>query len=78
MNGTLLIVSHDRYFIIRLADKVAVIAGGEICVYAGNYEQYLEKKNNGNRKETIKYEKPEVIMKRKNLKRQRNVKDRQS
>lgn len=56
-DGTLLIVSHDRYFINRLADKIAVIAGGEICVYAGNYEQYLEKKNNGNRKETIKYEK---------------------
>jgi len=39
--GTVVFVSHDRYFIDRLATKVFEIAGGEVRVYPGNYEDYL-------------------------------------
>jgi len=43
--GTLLAVSHDRYFINRLAHKVWVLDQGEITSYLGNYNDYLERKN---------------------------------
>ncbi|HPT26180.1 MAG TPA: ABC-F family ATP-binding cassette domain-containing protein [Bryobacteraceae bacterium] len=39
-SGTVVFVSHDRYFIDRLATKVFEIAGGEVRVYPGNYEDY--------------------------------------
>ena len=40
-NGTLVFVSHDRYFIDRLATKVFAVGGGKADVYPGNYEDYL-------------------------------------
>ncbi|MDO0825425.1 ribosomal protection-like ABC-F family protein [Desulfosporosinus nitroreducens] len=43
--GTLLAVSHDRYFINRLAHKVWVLDQGEITSYLGNYNDYLERKH---------------------------------
>jgi ATP-binding cassette subfamily F protein 3 len=39
--GTVVFVSHDRYFIDRLATKVFSVGGEEVRVYAGNYEDYL-------------------------------------
>ena len=39
--GTLVFVSHDRYFIDNLATKVFAIGGGAIDIYPGNYEDYL-------------------------------------
>ena len=39
--GTVVFVSHDRYFIDRLATKVFAIGDGAIEVYPGNYEEYL-------------------------------------
>lgn len=38
--GTLLFVSHDRYFIDRLATKVWVIEDGTLVTYIGNYTEY--------------------------------------
>ena len=42
--GTVVFVSHDRYFIDKLATRVFEIAGGEVNVYPGNYEDYLWRK----------------------------------
>jgi ABC-type multidrug transport system ATPase subunit len=42
--GTLLAVSHDRYFINRLAHKVWMLDQGEVTAYLGNYNDYLERK----------------------------------
>jgi ATP-binding cassette subfamily F protein 3 len=39
--GTLIFVSHDRYFVDKLATKVIDIGGGEAIVYPGTYEQFL-------------------------------------
>jgi ATP-binding cassette subfamily F protein 3 len=39
--GTLIFVSHDRYFVDRLATKVIDIGRGEAVVYPGNYEEFL-------------------------------------
>ena len=42
--GTLVFVSHDRYFLDGLATKVLEIGSGTAVVYLGNYEDYLAKK----------------------------------
>jgi ATP-binding cassette, subfamily F, member 3 len=39
--GTVLFVSHDRYFMDRLATRVFEVGGGEVKIYPGNYEDYL-------------------------------------
>ena len=54
--GTVVFVSHDRYFIDRLATRVFEIGDGKVEVYPGNYEDYLWRKQGGNAKqeETIR------------------------
>jgi ATP-binding cassette subfamily F protein 3 len=42
-DGTALIVSHDRYFISQVANKIVEIRDGEFRVYLGDYHYYLEK-----------------------------------
>lgn len=42
-SGTMLIISHDRYFINKLADKIYHLTPGGIKIYEGNYDYYLEK-----------------------------------
>jgi len=44
--GTLIFVSHDRYFVDKLATKVIDIGHGEAVVYPGNYEEFLWSKRN--------------------------------
>jgi ATP-binding cassette subfamily F protein 3 len=39
--GTLIFVSHDRYFVDKLATKVIDIGGGDAVIYPGSYEQFL-------------------------------------
>ena len=39
--GTLVFVSHDRYFVDRLATKVIEVGGGEAPLYPGGYEDFL-------------------------------------
>jgi len=53
--GTILFVSHDRYFIEHLATRVFEIADGEVTVFPGDYADYLWRKQGGPEKEpTIK------------------------
>ncbi|MBQ7036896.1 MAG: ABC-F family ATP-binding cassette domain-containing protein [Clostridia bacterium] len=42
--GTVLAISHDRYFINKLATKIVTLEKDGLRVYPGNYEYYLEKK----------------------------------
>ncbi|MGC2369710.1 MAG: ABC-F family ATP-binding cassette domain-containing protein [Candidatus Sulfotelmatobacter sp.] len=49
--GTVVFVSHDRYFIDRLATRVFEIGDGKVEVYPGNYEDYLWRKQGGNIKQ---------------------------
>jgi ATP-binding cassette subfamily F protein 3 len=44
-SGTVVFVSHDRYFIDRLATRVLEIEGGAVTPYEGNYEDYLRRKS---------------------------------
>jgi len=54
--GTVVFVSHDRYFIDKLATRVFEIGDGKVEVYPGNYEDYLWRKQGGSAKqnETIR------------------------
>ena len=44
-DGTLLFVSHDRYFINQLTNKIVEIKNGIAQVYEGDYSYYLDEKN---------------------------------
>ncbi len=46
-SGTVVFVSHDRYFIDKLATRIFQIEGGELHDYPGNYEDYLWQKERG-------------------------------
>src|SRR5579864_7009898 len=54
--GTVVFVSHDRYFIDKLATRVFEIGGGKVEIFPGNYEDYLWRKQGGREKqnETIR------------------------
>jgi ATP-binding cassette subfamily F protein 3 len=43
--GAVLLVSHDRYFIDKVAGKILEMEGGEAKVYDGNYSAYLVQKD---------------------------------
>ena len=62
--GTLLIISHDRYFINKLADRVLVMTPEGVTEYLGNYDYYLERTKseigeNKAEKATVNKEKPQ-------------------
>jgi ATP-binding cassette subfamily F protein 3 len=44
-SGTVVFVSHDRYFIDRLATRVLEVEGGKVTSHEGNYEDYLRWKD---------------------------------
>jgi ATP-binding cassette subfamily F protein 3 len=45
--GTVVFVSHDRYFIDKLATRIFEVEDGRVQVYPGNYEDYLWRKGGG-------------------------------
>ncbi len=62
-NGVVLVVSHDRYFLDRICNKIFNFKGnGEIKIYHGNYSDYIYNKEEENEIEkvnnTVKKEKP--------------------
>ena len=42
--GIVIVVYHDRYFLERIADRIAAFEDGQIRIYEGGYMDYLEKK----------------------------------
>ncbi|HEX6291707.1 MAG TPA: ABC-F family ATP-binding cassette domain-containing protein [Herpetosiphonaceae bacterium] len=42
--GTVITISHDRYFLDRIADRIVEIDDGDIALYEGGYSAYLEQK----------------------------------
>jgi ATP-binding cassette subfamily F protein 3 len=45
--GTVVFVSHDRYFIDKLATRIFEVEAGHVTVFPGNYEDYLWRKSGG-------------------------------
>ena len=58
--GTLLVVSHDRYFLDRIVGRIFDMSGGTLNAYTGNYSEFLIKKEE--RMETLmrEYEKQQT------------------
>ncbi len=73
--GTILAISHDRYFINRFANKVAVLGQDGLQEYAGNYDDYLQKLERGDAPETDAPQKTRTEME-KEKKRTRQEKER--
>ena len=46
-SGTVVFVSHDRYFIDKLATRIFEVGNGKVEVFPGNYEDYLWRKQGG-------------------------------
>ena len=53
-DGTVVVVSHDRYFIQEVANKIVEIKDGQLVLYHGNYHYYLERKEKERLKEEEK------------------------
>ena len=45
-NGTVLFVSHDRYFINKVADSLLVFENDEVTYFNGKYDEYINQKTN--------------------------------
>jgi ATP-binding cassette subfamily F protein 3 len=56
--GTLIFVSHDRYFVDRLATKVIIVSHGGIEIYPGRYEEYLWAKEQRAKEQSAKVSVP--------------------
>ena len=56
--GTLLIISHDRYFINKLADRVLALDKNGVKEYLGNYDYYFEHVKTENQAEKSPEQKP--------------------
>lgn len=55
-DGTVIIVSHDRYFISQVANKIVEIRNGELLIYRGDYHYYLSKLEEEKQKERQRIE----------------------
>ncbi|MCI8618370.1 MAG: ABC-F type ribosomal protection protein [Clostridia bacterium] len=49
-NGTLIFVSHDRYFVNKIADSILAFEPEGVIYFKGNYEEYIQYKNSQNDK----------------------------
>jgi len=59
--GTLIFVSHDRYFVEKLATKIIEVGHGEATVYPGTYPEFLwSKEHAGETQETAKTQTPKA------------------
>jgi len=66
--GTVIIVSHDRYFLDRTVEKIfAFTEAGEIEVYLGNYSDYEQKRKKEAKNLDVKSEKKNVQANEKNI-----------
>ncbi len=80
--GAVLIVSHDRYFLDKIADKVVEVENTKLSVFTGNYSDYAVKKEQKRATELAAYLKQqqeikhqeEVITKLKSFNREKSIK----
>ncbi|EPB8218712.1 ABC-F family ATP-binding cassette domain-containing protein [Clostridium perfringens] len=55
-DGTLIVISHDRYFLNKVINKIVELQENGLKTYLGNYNYYMDKKANPNRYEDINEE----------------------
>ncbi len=61
---TLLMVTHDRYFLDRVCDQIIELERGKLQVYRGNYSSYIEKKAERSANEQVNLEKSKKLFKK--------------
>ncbi|NUM30778.1 MAG: ABC-F family ATP-binding cassette domain-containing protein [Bacteroidetes bacterium] len=62
-NGTVIIVSHDRYFLNRMVTKIVEIANQKIYQYTGNFDDYLLQKKERDELQTRQFENQQQYIK---------------
>jgi len=62
--GTLLVVSHDRYFIARMATRILEIRDGRVKLFKGTYPEYEESKASEREKKTLASSRDEKMISR--------------
>jgi ATP-binding cassette subfamily F protein uup len=62
--GALLLVTHDRYFLDRVTNRILEIDSGKLQSFAGNYRYYLEKKEEQDARDAVAGEKQEALLRR--------------
>lgn len=60
-DGTMFVVSHDRYFINKLADRVLYMSADGIKNYVGGYDEYMAKRNEAAAESVLTENKPKNI-----------------
>lgn len=63
-NFTLLMVTHDRYFLERVCDLIVELDKGQVYKYSGNYSDFLEKKAARAENENIELDKDRKLLKK--------------
>lgn len=63
-NLTLFMVTHDRYFLERVCDTIIELDRGNVYKYAGNYSDFLEKRNSRLENEAVTLERTQKLFKR--------------
>ncbi|SHL05680.1 ABC-F family ATP-binding cassette domain-containing protein [Hymenobacter psychrotolerans] len=61
---TLLMVTHDRYFLDRVANEIVELDGGRVHRYQGNYAYFVEKKAEREQMETAEVEKARNLLRK--------------
>lgn len=60
--GTIITISHDRYFLDKVINKVIEIEGGKSNIYMGNYSSYVEEKEKYRKSVVDKSKEVEISM----------------
>src|ERR1700761_6174761 len=63
-NKTILMVTHDRYFLDNVCNEILEIDRGKIIPYVGNYQYYLEKKAERESTEELQFQKNSNLLKK--------------
>ena len=64
MNSALLLVTHDRYFLDRVVNRIIELEQQTIVSYSGNYGSYLEQRANRDEQMAVKEDKRQALLKR--------------
>lgn len=62
--GALIVVTHDRYFLNRVTNRIFELDQGKLYVYDGNYEMFLEKKAEREEQESQDNQKRQNVLRR--------------
>lgn len=60
-SGSILLVTHDRYFLDRVANRMIELDGGNLYSYKGNYAAFIEAKAIREENEAATYEKERIF-----------------